>query len=269
MQSIEESHVDPSTVEVTWNRPFLFDLVRSALGWFMVGAWTVLIFPAAALVAVILFPFDRSRRGIHPIISAWAKVILITCPLMRVHFEGTDLLKPDQAYVLVANHQSIADIIAVLHLKHSFKFIAKRELFWIPVFGWSLWVAGYIPLIRGDQRSGKEALAQARRYLERGVSVLLFPEGTRSPDGEIHHFKTGAFKLASEVGVPIVPVVINGTWNLIPKGRRLLGARSEVTVQIGTPERPLGDDAEKIEAFSERIRSEMAATLNEIRARHS
>ena len=246
-------------------RIFIFDVIRSAFGWFMVGVWTILLFPPVALGALILFPFDRDRKRIHPLISLWAKAILVTCPLMRVRFEGTEQLKPGETYVLVANHQSIADIVAVLHLSHPFKFIAKRELFWIPVFGWALSSAGYIPLIRGDQKSGKEAVLKAKGCLERGVSVLLFPEGTRSRDGDIHDFKIGAFKLASEVGVPVVPIVIDGTWNLIPKGRRLLGERSEVTVHLGAPQRAIGNNGPMIEAFSKRIRSEMVATLNQIR----
>lgn len=246
-------------------RTFIFDLIRSVFGWFMVGVWTILMFVPVALGALVLFPFDRDRKRLHALSSLWAKAILVTCPLMRVRFEGAEHLRAGQTYVLVANHQSVADIVALLHLSHPFKFIAKRELFWIPVFGWALASAGYIPLVRGDQKSGKEAVLKAKGYLERGVSVLLFPEGTRSRDGDIHDFKIGAFKLASEVGVPIVPIVIHGTRNLIPKGRHLLGERSEVMIRLGAPQRPLGNDAPMIEAFGKRVRSEMVATLNRIR----
>lgn len=247
------------------NYSFFFNLIRSGINWLLVGVVTLILFFPELAAFLVLYPFDRDRKNIHPFVSIWAKTILIVCPLMRVHFEGTHHLRQGATYVLVANHQSIADILAVLHLHHPFKFIAKRELFWIPFLGWALSVAGYIPLIRGDHKSGKEAIQKASGYLERGVSVLLFPEGTRSRDGEIHDFKAGAFKLATELNIPVVPIVIHGTRDLIPRGTRLLGRRVEVVVKIGTPRLPIGKDASSIEAFSENVRSEMITSLNEVR----
>ncbi|OGW85310.1 MAG: hypothetical protein A3C35_04945 [Omnitrophica bacterium RIFCSPHIGHO2_02_FULL_46_11] len=214
----------------------------------------------------ILSVFDRDQTRLHPLISFWAKSILAVCPLMRVHFEGREHLKPGTTYVLVANHQSIADIIAVLHLRLPFKFIAKSDLFWIPFFGWALSLAGYIPLTRGDQKSGRETIQKAMGYLKRGVSVLLFPEGTRSRNGEIHAFKVGAFKLATELGLPVVPLVIQGTRDLIPKGTLLINHRIEVTVRIGTPHPPPSNDSASIEAFCQKVRSEMIFSLNEMRS---
>ena len=248
-------------------RSFVFDLIRSGVSWFLVGILTIIIFFPTLVAFLILFPSDHDRKNIHPFVSFWANAILVVCPLMRVHFEGTHHLKQGATYVLVANHQSVADIIAVLHLKHPFKFIAKRELFWIPFLGWSLSLAGYIPLIRGNRKSGKEAVQKASGYLEQGVSVLLFPEGTRSRDGEIHDFKGGAFKLAAELKIPIVPIVIHGTRDLIPKGRRLLGRRVDVMVKIGVPRLSTGESAPSIETFCQEVRSEMIASLTEVRRR--
>jgi len=243
-----------------------FDLIRSGVSWFLVALVTFVFFFLVALYFLLFFAFDRPRKGIHPIVSFWARTILLVCPVMKVRLEGAGRLKENETYVLIANHQSLADIIAVLHLAHSFKFIGKRELFWIPFFGWAIFLAGYIPLIRGDHKSGKEVLECARRYLKQGVSVLFFPEGTRSLDGEIHAFKIGAFKLASELNMPVVPLVIDGTRNLIPKGSRLIGRSAQVSVHVELPRQPRGKDTSSVEVFMEEIRNKMVDRLNQIRS---
>lgn len=245
-------------------RPFL-DFVRSAASWFLVVLITIGFFLPVAFFALFLLCFDRSKKNIHSLISLWARTILAVCPLMRVRLEGEEQLRQNEAYVFVANHQSLADILAVLHLKHPFKFIAKKELFWIPIFGWALLLAGYIPLVRDDRKSGKKALEQARRYLEQRVSVLFFPEGTRSLDGEIHAFKVGAFKLASELNVPVVPLVIDGTRNLIPKGSPLIGHSVRVSVSVEPPHQPEGRDALSIERLADEVRNKMVERLSTMR----
>ncbi len=248
-------------------RNFVFDLIRSVIRWFLVGVVTFIFFFPVLGAFLVFQILDRDRKHIHPLVSFWAKVVLFVCPLMHVRLEGTHHLKPNATYVLVANHQSIADIVAVLHLTHPFKFIAKRDLFWIPFFGWSIFLAGYIPLIRGDQESGKKVIQKALGYLKRGVSVLFFPEGTRSRDGEIQAFKVGAFKLSSELDIPVVPIVIHGTRDLIPKGSRLLQRWVEVIVKVGAPEQPFGQGSGSIEKFCEKVRSEMIDSLREVRSR--
>ena len=246
---------------------FFINVMRSAFSWFLVGAATFVFFFPVLAIFFVLSPFDRSMKQVHPLISLWARTVFTARPLMHVRLEGTHHLKPGATYVLVANHQSLADILAVLHIQHPFKFIAKKELFWIPFLGWSLSLTGYIPLVRGDLKSGKEALEKASDYLKQGVSVLFFPEGTRSPDGEIRDFKIGAFKLAVETGVPVVPIVIDGTHGLLPKGSRLLARRVEVLVKVEAPERPSGGGEDGlVEQFCGGVRSKMIASLSEIRS---
>lgn len=246
--------------------PRFLNSVRSIINWPLVVIVTFIFSIVVTICSLFLFIVDRSRKNIHLLVSAWAKTVLLVCPLMNVRLEGEERLVKDGVYVFVANHQSLADIVAVLHLKRPFKFIAKKELFSIPIFGWSLSAAGYIPLIRGNQNSGKEALEQACRYLERKVSVLFFPEGTRSLSGEIQNFKMGAFKLASELNISVVPIVIHGTRDLLPKGSRLMGRSEQVTVQIELPHQPKGKDASSIERFAGEIRNEMIQRLNQIRS---
>ena len=245
---------------------FLFEAVKSLTCWFLVAVCTFVLFWPTLIMSLCLYPFDSVRKAIHPIISFWAKTILIVCPLMNVQVEGEEYLNPSQTYILISNHQSIADILVALHLHQSFKFIAKKELFLIPFFGWAMTLAGYIPLVRGNQQSAKQAVLKAKILIEKGVSVLFFPEGTRSPDGEIHLFKIGAFKLAAEMNVPIVPIVIDGTYNLVPKGRRLFNRNVSVKLKILKPRKLDNRDNSTAEQMLDDTRYEMINSLNQIRS---
>lgn len=246
---------------------FLFEAVKSAFYWFLIATATFLFFWPTLILCLLLYPFDPVRKGIHPIISLWAKTLLVICPLMNIRVEGEEYLNHRQTYILISNHQSIADILVALHLSQSFKFIAKKELFMIPILGWSMTLAGYIPLVRGNQRSGKHAALQAKNLIGKGVSVLFFPEGTRSPDGEIHSFKMGAFKLAAEMNVPVVPIVIDGTYHLVPKGQRLFNRNVSVKLKILKPRKLESGDHSSIERILAGTRYEMIETLNQIRSR--
>lgn len=244
---------------------FLLNLIRSAIYWFLVANCTLIFFFPTLVASILIYPFDSARKAIHPFISSWAKVILVVCPVMNVHVECEERINADDTYILAANHQSIADILVALHMNQSFKFIAKQELFLIPFLGWAMSAAGYIPLIRGNQHSGRKAILQARSLLERGVSVLFFPEGTRSLDGEIHSFKGGAFKLAAEMGIPVVPMVIDGTYRLVPKGKRIFNRNVKVKLRVLKPQPPSGKSEHDIQEMTEEVRAKMIGTLKQMR----
>lgn len=239
--------------------------IRSLFAWVLVGVVTVAVSLVHFLLAALLFPFDPDRKNIHLTTSLWAKSMLVVLPLMKVRIQDEAKIKPGETYIIIANHQSLADILAVLHLRHPFKFIAKKELFGIPVFGWTLSAAGYIPLIRGDRESGRQVMLKAEAYLKRKVSVLFFPEGTRSPDGEIHEFKMGAFKIASDLSFPVLPLVINGTRDVIRKGQSVFEKRSDVKVKVLNPELPSGQTDEAVEELAFRVRAKMINTLADMR----
>ncbi len=245
---------------------FLFDAVKSFFYWFLIAVCTLVFYPLLLMAVICVYPFDSARKGIHPIISSWARAILFICPLMNVKVEGEEYLNSKDTYILVSNHQSIADILVALHLKQSFKFIAKKELFIIPILGWAMSQAGYIPLLRGSHQSSRKAIMIARSLVQRGVSVLFFPEGTRSPDGMIRPFKTGAFKLAAETDVPIVPIVIDGTRNLVPKGSRLLNRNVSVKLKVLKPRRSLGRNNLVVERMLAEVHSEMVEGLSQMRS---
>jgi 1-acyl-sn-glycerol-3-phosphate acyltransferase len=148
---------------------------------------------------------------------------------------GGERILPEQPYVFMCNHQSNFDIPVLLgNLPVQFRWLAKAELFKVPIFGRAMHAAGYISIDRSDRQSAFESLQKAADVLRGGVSIMVFPEGTRSLDGVLKPFKKGGFVLAIEAGVPVVPVAIRGTHGIMPKGKRLIRP-GDVTVCIGEP----------------------------------
>ncbi|MFA5159104.1 MAG: lysophospholipid acyltransferase family protein [Candidatus Omnitrophota bacterium] len=207
-----------------------------------------------------------TQRMIHQNSIRWARSIIGFSPIWRIVVIGREHLQKGKHYIIVANHQSLLDILAVCAaLPINFKFLAKRELFQIPFMGWSMAAAGYVPVDRGSHKSGREAIHRITRVLKKSVSVLLFPEGTRSPDGKIHAFKMGAFKLARDNNVEILPVVIDGTGQALPKRSWFIKKKSTFIVLVGKPV-SLEDFADgSVEEAKEKIRHEMIAQLARIR----
>jgi len=148
----------------------------------------------------------------------WAALLLTACGA-RVRWHGRERLPAGQPCVYIANHLSMIDVWVMLLLvpAHT-RFVAKQELFGIPIFGWALRAAGFIPVDRGNRREALRSLAAAGERVRAGCPVVLFPEGTRSRDGRLAPFKKGAFHLALGAGVPVVPVAITGSFQVFPPG---------------------------------------------------
>jgi len=183
--------------------------------------WTLLLsIPLFSLMAAI-FPavwvFDRLlRRGEHAMNTVWA--FLSGFPFYRVEVVGADLLPAaSEPAVYVSNHRSFLDIFSLFRLNRPFKFVSKTSNFMIPVIGWSMFLTGHLMLKRTDRRSQMQVLKDCVALLKAGGSVLLFPEGTRSRDGVMGEFKKGAFSIAVKAGVPVVPVTLVGTGDLMPE----------------------------------------------------
>lgn len=204
------------------------------------------------LLLLVSWPFDRNRRLSHLALSRWAFNFVRCWPGWRVRILGREHLPPTPA-VLVANHQSAMDTLACLGLNHPFKFVAKAELFNLPIFGPAMRMAGYVRLSRSKTRSMAAMMEQCRALLAAGESVLIFPEGTYAPKGRGRlPFKRGAFALALELQVPVVPIVIEGVRGLLDEDGPWFGARANVTLRVLPPIPPsaLGsDDAKAAEAL--------------------
>jgi len=250
-------------------RPLPLAVVYSLYSWGMMFFVTV-AFYLFGLIFVLPFSIllDKgSRKKMHGVSRLWAKCLLSLNPGQSRIFEGLENLQPGTPYVIVGNHQSIVDIFVVLAgLDTHFKFLAKRELFSIPFLGWHLGLAGYVPLVRGNKESARQAVAEARRLLQNKIGVLFFPEGTRSEDGEIKEFKSGAFKVASDENVSILPVVIDGTGKVIPKHSWLMRDLVRLRMRVLKPVPPPSRDPAAIEKTRQEVEDRMRAELAAIRA---
>lgn len=179
---------------------------------------TFLLFLVMAFFSIILYPFDRKRKFTHAQCYWWSDAVTALNPYWKVTVSGLENIDPKKIYVVASNHQSLADIVLMYKTKMQFKWVAKASLFKIPVLGWNMRLARHISLHRGDFSSIKKAYREASEWLHRGISVVFFPEGTRSDNQKIGEFQNGAFKLAIKEKVPILPILIEGTKDAIPKG---------------------------------------------------
>jgi 1-acyl-sn-glycerol-3-phosphate acyltransferase len=176
----------------------------------------VLGLPVLALIVVVTLPFDATRRVPGLFLRRLGSIPTYVFPFWHVRIEGA---QPERgAYVCTSNHQSFLDIFGMARQRREMKWIAKEEIFKLPFFGLYFRLSGDIPVNRGDRESGGAALTKARWYLDRGMPVMIFPEGTRSRDGKMGAFKPGAFRLAIEAQVPILPVAVTGSAYGMPKG---------------------------------------------------
>ncbi len=190
--------------------------VLAALSYVISVLIIVLMFPVMALLVLLTVPFDRTRRIPGRFLRLVGSTPTYVFPFWHVRIRGEQ--PSSGAYVCTSNHQSFLDIFAMSRQRREMKWIAKEEVFKIPFFGLFFRLSGDIPVNRGDRESGGAALQKARWYLDHGMPVMIFPEGTRSRDGKMGPFKPGAFRLAIEAQVPILPVAVTGSAYGMPKG---------------------------------------------------
>lgn len=213
----------------------------------------LLFFVLSCLVWLFTVPFDRNRRLYHYSLSLWCRLYIRLMPFWRLRIEGKEHL-PKGPCVLVPNHQSMVDILLLFTLFYPFKWVAKRELFSLPLFGWILHLGGYISIHRGDAGDARRMLSCCRDFLGKGVPVLLFAEGTRSRTGAVGRFKTGAFTLARDAQVPIVPIALEGSQgDIVRKGLapRILRLSIRVLPPVAPlqPDKPVEGQAREVEAM--------------------
>jgi 1-acyl-sn-glycerol-3-phosphate acyltransferase len=194
----------------------------------MICAVTVL----AALLVILLGPFDHYGKSAYGITRLWTRLIL-TIGGVAVRVNGLSQINPKQQYVFMVNHQSNIDIPVLIQSLAAFqlRWIAKRELLWVPFFGWAMRAAKHITVDRSGRFDALGSLKKAQERMKDGISLVVFPEGTRSSDGNLLPFKRGGFLLAAKSQTPIVPVTITGSGAILPKGDwRIRGGKIEVTV---------------------------------------
>ena len=233
----------------------------SLLYWAFVVLTMPVLFAGALAVFLAAAPFDRRRLALHLYSCAWASLYLALNPLWRLRVEGREKLPWRGAAVIVANHLSLLDILVLYGLFRPFKWVAKAELFRLPVVGWNMALNDYVRVRRGDPESVRHMMAHCRAHLARGVPVLLFPEGTRSRDGRLQPFKDGAFRLALDAGCPVFPVAIAGTFDSLPRTGVVLRQGMRARVRVLDPVSP--GDHPSIDALRAAVRDALAAALPE------
>jgi len=193
--------------------------------------WTI-VWTVIGVVMLVIDPTGHAFMYFARV--GWAPQVLWVggIRVVRLGGEGADWRR---SYVVVSNHQSQIDIpILFAGLPMPIRFLAKRSLFFIPVFGWSLWAARFVPVDRGSGRKARRSIDIAAQKARRGPSVVVFPEGTRTPDGGLQAFKSGAFVMAFKSGAPVLPVAIRGSFDVVPK-HRLSVNPGTVELIIGSP----------------------------------
>jgi 1-acyl-sn-glycerol-3-phosphate acyltransferase len=262
-QATETTGMD-SPIEST-STPFskLFILRSVLYTWSIIPLLTVFFASAVVTCLPVALLFDRKRNILHHIATRWAKSIVLFNPWWKFVMEGEENLPAgDEAVVYVANHQSQADILVVYLIGRQFRWLAKDSLFKVPFLGWAMSAAGYVRVKRGDRRSHVECMRRSAAHLKAGTSMLFFPEGTRSKDSRLQVFKGGAFKLAKETNVAVVPITIQGATRLLPKGSIVpSAARVVITVHPKIDSGPLTVE-EIMQTAREFIRTKLESALS-------
>jgi 1-acyl-sn-glycerol-3-phosphate acyltransferase len=206
------------------------------------------------LLWLVSAPFDPNRALLHAFVCRWCHFLYLRLwPGWRVRVEGRERL-PRGPAVLISNHQSAADIIAAMGLFHPFKFVSKASLFKVPMVGWMMALMRYVPVERGHVHAMDRMLEDCRRWLRRGVAVLIFPEGTYAPPGRRLPFRRGAFRLAIEEQVPLVPVVLEGTTDILEGDGPWMHPRASVRVRV-LPPLPVESLGSEEAALAARVRA--------------
>ena len=240
--------------------------VRAALRWLYVPYVVLVFVPFLAAttifwgIAAVLTSLVSQRVGFHcGTIWAWC---LCRANFTWVRIRGREHVRPGQSYVIMSNHQSHFDVLAFYgHWGHQFRWIMKQELRKVPGLGWGCAAVGHIFVDRSNRERAIASMQAAGRSLEPGVSVMIFPEGTRSPDGRMREFKKGGFMLALELGLPILPISISGSRHVLPnRTKRLLPGR--VRIQVHPPIEVAGLSVEARDELMARVAEAIRSGLS-------
>jgi 1-acyl-sn-glycerol-3-phosphate acyltransferase len=238
-------------------------ILRSVWAW---GAITVLILLWLPLLALLrLFDRDPVHYRTGRMFRRLGVAMTLVNPAWRVTVSGFPIPRERTPYVVVSNHQSLADIPFVSHLPWEMKWVGKEELFKIPIIGWMMWLSSDISVNRGDARSGAKTLIRALRVLESRCPVMFFPEGTRSADGRVGKFTDGAFHLALRARVPVLPIVVEGSHDALPKRSWKFGPPRQIQITVLEPVAVEQYGPKDVQGLRDAVRAKILKTLAESR----
>lgn len=239
----------------------------SLLYYLVVIAVALVLYVASFIALVVCYSFDRKRVVVHTLSKWITDTIFGLPPFMKREVIGIENIDPKKAYVMTLNHNSMADIITIYNLPLVFKWVSKKEVYRIPIVGRLLYAHGDIVINRASAKEAMQLVHErGKEWLAKGASVAIFPEGTRSKDGEIHNFKAGAFLLAKDAGAPILPIVLNNTNKMMRKGW-LMNWRNHITIKILPPISAEEVAERSVKEVMADVHSSMTEALAEIRKR--
>ena len=207
----------------------------STLFWAFVTVSSIALYPVAVVIWALTTAFDRRLVVLHRFTCFWASLYTWLNPAWPVTVVGREKIEPRTTYVMVANHLSLLDILVMFRLFRHFKWVSKIENFSVPFIGWNMSLNRYIKLRRGNRESVIEMMEACETTIGEGSSIMMFPEGTRSSDGEMRPFKPGAFEIALKTRTPILPIVISGTADALPKRGFVLQGRHPIRIGVLDP----------------------------------
>lgn len=242
--------------------------VLSAYSWFVLGVIVVLWVPLVFVVRAVTAPFDRGRYWPGLVFRRMCVLHQWLNPMWTFRTSGVTVGDPRNPYVVVSNHESFVDMLLISHLPWEMKWISKRSIFRIPLVGWLMRMAGDIELIRGDKQSIVAAMEECGVRLASKVSVMFFPEGTRTRDGSLGAFKDGAFRIAIDHRVPVLPLVVNGTREALEAGSWTMNV-TDAEVRVLEPIPTAGMTPDDVPALRERVRGLIASELESMRGRRA
>jgi len=226
-----------------------------------------LAFPVALFLWLISLLFDERRLMNNRWMVIQGIVLTKMSPFWKVITEGREKIDKDQAYVIIPNHQSLLDIVFFNMLRHRLRWVSKVEVFKVPLVGSEMRMVKYIELMRGNKSSVIKMMEECVKSLKDGISIVIFPEGTRSLTGAIGRFKTGAFQIAIKTDKPLLPVLIDGTGEIMPKkGGIIFRNRKVVRIRVLDPIFPGQFGTGNPEELAARVQSLMVAAMEELRS---
>jgi 1-acyl-sn-glycerol-3-phosphate acyltransferase len=235
--------------------------------WIFALITIIIILPLYLTIWLLTVVFDKKRIAAHYITCLWGSLYTWANPWWRVSIRNREKLKKGKTYIIICNHQSLLDIVVLFRLLAYYRWVSKTEIFRIPVVGWIMHMNNYIKLKRGDQKSIVKMMETCRKAVTSGISVLIFPEGTRSTDGELQQFKDGAFILAFDTKTDILPVIINEESVAIAKAGIFMKEKLSIKVRILDEVPYSGFKNSGVRETKKRVYSLMNAELKKLRKR--
>jgi 1-acyl-sn-glycerol-3-phosphate acyltransferase len=241
------------------------DAIKSLVVWIIGLGYMVIMFPLTFIIWLLAFPFDKERVIIHWMLVYEGTILMRLIPIWKLDIAGREKAVSGTTYVIISNHQSILDILLLNCLRYRYKWISKIENMKLPVLGSYIKMADYITVNRGDEESKAGMLEKALGCLQRGISIMIFPEGTRSLDNEIGFFKRGAFQLAIQAGVPILPVLIEGTGGILPKHGLIFGSGHRIVLRVLDPVLPSSFGTDNPDELAKKLMLLMKSEMKKLR----